>query len=225
MSLHIRYVAHSTFEIWEDGGPFVVIDPFYTGNPRANRQPPEKADFILLTHDHADHVGDMPELVKKGARLITQPETAARYHKQANLPSDRLVGMNIGGTFQLGEGVQVTMIPALHTSETGAPAGYRIRWQGTTLMHLGDTGYFSDLAFWAEGGVDLAMVPIGDHYTMGPLQAAKAAALLRPKKVITMHYATFTVLITDPTPFVEEVEKDAPQAEVAVLSPGDEITL
>ncbi|MBT9259018.1 MAG: metal-dependent hydrolase [Clostridiales bacterium] len=225
MSLHIRYVGHATFELWEDGGLSVVIDPFYTGNPRAHGQAPEKVDYVLLTHDHADHVGDMPSLVKKGAKLLTQPETAARYQREASLPQDRLIGMNIGGTYQLAEGIRATMIPALHTSETGAPSGYRIHWKGITLMHLGDTGYFSDLAYWAGDGVDLALVPIGDHFTMGPQQAAKAVALIKPKKVIPMHYATFPILIQDPKPFVEAVEKEAPQTEVAVLSPGDEITL
>lgn len=222
MSVKVRWVAHSTFELRTDGGVRIAIDPFYSGN-RLTDAPVPEVDWVLITHDHGDHVADAPEAAKKGAKLVVQPETAARFATQLGVAQERLVGMNIGGTVRLGDDAEATMIHAFHSSDTGEPAGYIMRLGGVTVAHLGDTGLFSDLRMFGElHSIDVAMIPIGGHFTMDARAAAKAVAWLGARVAIPMHYRTFPVLAQSADEFVEAVKREAPGTEVWAPDPGGE---
>jgi L-ascorbate metabolism protein UlaG (beta-lactamase superfamily) len=134
--------------------------------------------------------------------------------------------MNIGGCATV-EGITVTMVQAFHSSATGLPCGYLVKLEdGTTIYHAGDTGIFDSMRLLGElYPIDLALLPIGSVFTMDPYQAAKAVALLKPKKAIPMHYKTFPILEQSADNFVNLVNREAPQVEVVVLDPGQEYNL
>ena len=134
-------------------------------------------------------------------------------------------GLNIGGNLAY-EGITVTMTQAFHSTLSGAPCGYIIKLEdGTTIYHAGDTGIFDTMKTFGEFyKVDVALLPIGSVFTMDPLQAAWAAKMISPKKVIPMHYKTFPILVQDPKGFVEIAKREAPGVEVVVLNPGQEYT-
>ncbi|MFC2017653.1 metal-dependent hydrolase, partial [Chloroflexota bacterium] len=185
----------------------------------------------LVTHDHFDHVGNAVDIVKKtGAILIAQPETVDRFKKDFELTADRIIfggfGMNIGGSAII-EGTTITMTQASHSSGTGTPTGYIIKLEdGTVIYHAGDTGIFDSMSLFGElYRIDLALLPIGSVFTMDPGQAAKALTLLKPKKVMPMHYKTFPILEQSADRFVELARKEAPEVEVIILEPGQEYAL
>ncbi len=222
---HITWLGHSAFLI-EENDTRILIDPFLDGCPTASLAsadlPP--IDIVLVTHDHGDHVGQAVDICKNHkAMLGAVVETAFRLMEEG-VPQDQVlnsIGFNFGGTVEH-KGVKVTMIPALHTSQTGLPAGYIIRMpSGVTIYHAGDTGLFADMEIWAKlYPLDVACLPIGGTFTMDARQAAYACALLQVGKVIPMHYGTFPAL--DPT--VEKFEKEltqyAPQCACFALQPG-----
>ncbi|MBE3590642.1 MAG: metal-dependent hydrolase [Firmicutes bacterium] len=225
MALEVKWVGHATFELRTASGRTVVIDPWYTGSPVAKDPLPDRVDFVLLTHDHFDHVKDVAELARRGAKVVTQPETGARLKREEGAPEDRILDMNLGGTVSLADDLQVTMIPALHTSNTGVPSGYIVRAGGFTVAHLGDTALFRDLELYGEMyPIDLALVPIGDHYTMGPRAAARAVAFLKARVAAPMHYRTFPVLARSAEPFVAALKDLAPKAAPWVPEIGESRT-
>lgn len=221
MATTIRWVGHSTFEV-TGAGLRLVLDPFYAQNPVAKGAQVPAADWVLVTHDHGDHVADVPAAVKAGARVLTQPETRRRFAAELGVPADRIVEMNVGGTVRLGEKAEATMIHAFHSSDSGTPAGYIVKLDGFTFAHLGDTGLFADLKTFGElYAIDLAMVPIGGHYTMDAGAAAKAVAWLGAKVAVPMHYRTFPVLAQSADGFVAALRREAPRAEAWVPEPGE----
>lgn len=223
MPVEIRWVAHSTFEI-RCGGLTIVIDPFY-GNPMVRTPMPERVDWVLVTHDHGDHIANAPDLAKRGAKVVVQPETGHRLEQEKGVPPDSIVEMGIGGTIRLGEDMEATMIQAFHSSESAEPAGYVVRAGGFTFAHLGDTALFGDLGLIGEMfPVDLAMVPIGGHYTMDGRQAAKAVSLLGARIATPMHYRTFPVLAQSADAFLDALKKAAPGVETWVPEPGESRT-
>ncbi len=228
-SASIKWLGHAGFQITSNAGKVILIDPWLNGNPLAccGVEDLQKADLILITHDHFDHSGDAAAIaIHTGATLVAMPETAGRLRSEGGIPSNQVVfgmGMNVGGTYRQ-DGVSVTMTQAFHSSQTASPAGYIVSLEnGFTIYHAGDTGVFSTMKTLGElYPLDLALLPIGSVFTMDPVQAAYAAKLLNPKMVIPMHFATFPILVQEAAPFVSELKKTAPGVEAIVLKPGQE---
>ncbi len=223
----IRYLGHAAFAL-EAEGRQVLVDPFLTGNPLAAAKPDEfNPVAILLTHAHNDHVGDTLDIAKRsGATVIATHELATYLGAQG---AGNAIGANHGGTVRF-EGGSVKFVPAWHTSSyqagdgtfvaPGVPAGLVVRFGGKTLYFAGDTCLFSDMQLIGEEGLDVAIVPIGDHFTMGPTDAARAVSYLKPKVVIPCHYNTFPPIQQDPDAFKKMVDEQG-QATCVVLRPGE----
>ena len=219
--MDIRFLGQSAFTL-SDADTTVLIDPFLTGNPTAAVTAAELTpDAILLTHGHADHFGDTHEIATRtGAPILAITEIADE------LTGDGFTAIdcNLGGTaaFQWGS---VKLVPALHSSTTpkgtvSPPAGLVIDFKGTVVYHLGDTALFSDLALVGrKRAIDVAIVPIGGHYTMDRHDAVDAADFVGAKTIIPCHYNTFPAIEADAGAFQTDVEH-ALDATVVVLEPG-----
>jgi len=227
----IKWLSHAGFQITSGSGKVIYIDP-WLDNPISSFgiDDVKGATLVLVTHDHFDHVGQAPEIVKKtGGLLVANVETARRLQSESHIPAENVCyfgyGMNIGGNLEY-EGITVTMTQAFHSTASGAPCGYIIKLEdGTTLYHAGDTGIFDSMKTFGEiYKIDVAMLPIGSVFTMDPFQAARAAKMLSPKKVIPMHFKTFPILVQDQKEFVEIAKREAPGIEVIVMNPGEEYT-
>jgi L-ascorbate metabolism protein UlaG (beta-lactamase superfamily) len=227
----IKWISHAGFQITTGAGKIIYIDPWFD-NPIGGftLDDVKGATLVLVTHDHFDHVGQAPDIVKKtGGLLVANVETGRRLQSEFHIPAEKVCyfgyGMNIGGNLVY-EGISVTMTQAFHSTATGAPCGYIIKLEdGTTIYHAGDTGIFDSMRLFGElYQIDLAMLPIGSVFTMDPFQAAKAAKMIAPKKVIPIHYKTFPILVQDPKDFISLAKKEAPGVEVVALEPGQEYT-
>ena len=217
--MEITWLGHSAVKI--EGSKTVYIDPFLTGNPAASTTPDEisKADVVIVTHHHGDHLGDAFAICKKtGAILVGIHEIAV----DAETEGIAAEGMNIGGTVEA-NGVIIHMVTALHSAEKGDPAGVVLELDGKTIYHAGDTGLTYDMKIIGEFfKPDLSFIPIGDRYTMGIPSAAKAVEFIKTKKVIPVHYGTYPIVSTDPEEFKNKVGN---LAEVIVLNPGESYSL
>ena len=227
MAVDIRFLGQSCFELKADGAT-VLIDPFLSGNPLAAASADEiEADQILLTHGHADHLGDTVEIAKRtGATVLAIVELANEIGGQGV----DVVDPNLGGTVKFDWG-WVKLVPAWHTavSPSGTPhtpAGLLIHIGGKLIYHLGDTCLFSDMKLVARRGdkVDLALVPIGGHYTMDRYDAVTAVEFIQPQQVIPCHYNTFPPIETDAEAFKSDVQ-NAGFSEVVIVQPGETHTL
>ena len=210
----LQYLGHSAFLLEADGA-VVAVDPFLTGNPTASHAAADiHPQSILLTHAHNDHVGDTVAIAKRtGAKVVATFELAEWLTGQGV----EAVGGNHGGTASF-EGGTVKFVPAWHTSSYshegtrvayGVPAGLVVRMGGTTVYFAGDTGLFGDMALIGEEGLDVAVLPIGDFFTMGPADAVRAAKLLKPKIAVPCHYNTFPPIAQDAAAFAAKVEAEA----------------
>jgi L-ascorbate metabolism protein UlaG (beta-lactamase superfamily) len=219
--MDIRFLGHAAFALEADGTT-VLVDPFLTGNPKAAASADDvAADVILLTHGHGDHFGDTVAIAKRtGAPVVCIVEIADELGEDGLDAFDP----NIGGTVEFDWG-SVRLTPAWHTSTTpkgtvNTPAGLVIEIGGKRIYHLGDTGLFSDLALpRRREHLDVALVPIGGHYTMDRFDAVVAAELVGADQVIPCHYDTFPLVETDVQAFKADVQ-DAGYAEVVILEPG-----
>ncbi|GAB6038771.1 metal-dependent hydrolase [Fundidesulfovibrio butyratiphilus] len=230
MSHLLTWNGHSNFTLRADGLT-LLIDPFFDGNPSAGLSAAKvgKVDYVLVTHDHGDHVGQAVEICKTtGAKLLAIVETCAKLVGQG-LPQEQVVngiGLNIGGTTDLGL-VKATMTQAVHSSESGRPVGYILTLaDGYTLYHMGDTGLFGAMALYGElYNIDLALMPIGGTFTMDPRQAALACELLKCKAVVPMHWGTFPVLESGTENFAKELETRDLRTNLIPCRPGETVAL
>jgi len=228
-ALSITWLGHSTFIITTPGGKRIVTDPWLEGNPKC---PPEfrkidKADVILLSHGHSDHSSDVVNVARAtGAPVVGIFELSVWLTGKG---LQNVVGMSIGGTTQIA-GLEITMVPAVHSSSVvengtviylGEPTGFVVRMEnGQAFYFAGDTALFSDMRLIGEMySPDVAFLPIGDHFTMGPDAAARACLMLGVRQVVPMHYATFPVLTGSPDRLKHLVEPHG--IDVLVLTPGE----
>jgi len=222
--VEVRYLGHSA--VWlSDGQTRIIIDPFLTGNPMAAASLAEvQADLILVTHAHGDHFGDSVALSKKGGVVVSTFEIATYAEKHGA----KSVPMNIGGTYRFPGGF-VKWFPAWHSSSFpdgtygGMPMGVVVELAGKRIYHAGDTALFSDMALIGELNLDLALLPIGDHFTMGPEDALRALDLLKPKRVVPIHYNTFPPIEQDGEAFAQKAREKG--VEGHALKPGGVLVL
>ena len=222
--MKVTYLGHSAVHVQTSGGS-VLIDPFLTGNPRAGARADEvSADLIVLTHAHGDHWGDTEAIAKRTGATVVGSAELAGHAAGLGLKSH---GMNVGGKFAFPQCV-VRYTPALHSNSlpdgtyAGMPMGVVLEADGVRVYHAGDTAFFSDMARIGALGIDLALLPIGDNYTMGPEDAVDAARLIAPKVVVPIHYKTFPVLLQDASDFKASVESRT-GATCLLLEPGESV--
>jgi L-ascorbate metabolism protein UlaG (beta-lactamase superfamily) len=223
MAVDIRFLGQSCFELTA-GGATVLTDPFLTGNPKAAVAADDVSpDVILLTHGHADHLGDTVDIAKRAGATVVAIVELANEIAEAGVEDVR--DPNFGGTVTFEWG-WVKLVPAWHTavSPSGTahmPAGLLIHIGDRLVYHLGDTCLFSDMQLIARRGdkVDCALVPIGGHYTMDRFDAVTAVEFINPAQVIPCHYDTFPPIETDAQAFKDDVQ-NAGFSQVYVLEPG-----
>ncbi len=223
----LTWYGHATLGL-ETGGYKLLVDPFFSDNPAAPVTASNvPADFILVTHGHGDHVGDAVAIAKRtGATVISNAEIAGWARKQGVTSH----GQHLGGGHAHPFGyLKLTL--ALHGSGLpdgsygGNPAGFLLTTtDGKKIYIAGDTGLFGDMKLIGEEGVDLAILPIGDNYTMGPDDALRAVKLLTPKTVIPYHFGTWGLIAQNPEQWASRVQKET-TAKAVVLKPGETFTL
>jgi len=224
----ITWLGHATALVQSPKGSNILIDPFIAHNPKYPQgfELPQKIDYILLTHGHGDHISDAAPVAKKHGSKVVAIYELADYIAGKGVPET--IGINLGGAVEL-DGVTATMVDAKHSAAAaddkgshyvGVAAGFVLEIAGgSVLYHAGDTGVFGDMALIRElYEPQVAMLPIGGHYTMGPKEAALACRLLAPKTVLPIHWGTFPPLKGTPEELAAMVE---PGVKVVHWKPGD----
>ena len=228
----ITYLGHSAFKFVSPKGVVIYVDPFLSKNPKTppDMKTVDKADLVLVTHGHGDHLGDTLSIAEKTKATVVAIAELGRYLKKKGV--ENVIGMNKGGSF-IFRGIKITMVNAFHSSSVvedgqiiyaGEPAGFIIGFEnGFSVYHAGDTAVFGDMKILRDiYNPELSMLPIGSHYTMDPREATYAAKLLESKYVIPMHYGTFGVLTGTVEEYLE-LMKDVPGTKVLPLKPGESL--
>jgi L-ascorbate metabolism protein UlaG (beta-lactamase superfamily) len=226
----LTWNGHSNFTL-RTNGLTILIDPFFDGNPTSVLASRDltAVDYVLVTHDHGDHVGQALEICKAtGARLLAIVETCTKLVERG-LSKDQVVngiGINIGGSVDLA-GVRATMVQAVHSSESGLPVGYILTLgDGYNLYHAGDTAIFSTMEIYGKlYSIDIALLPVGGTFTMDARQAAVACKLLKCAKVLPMHWGTFPVLAKNTEAFGQALENLGVETMLVRCEPGQTVVL
>ncbi len=227
MSTTITWLGHSAFQIVIDGTT-LLIDPFLSDNPRASVAAEDcNPDVILLTHGHQDHVGDTVELARRCDALVVANFEICHWLQKQKVQSTH--AMHLGGSHRFEWG-RLKLTLAHHGSMLpdgsygGNPAGLLLETADGVIYHAGDTALFLDMQLIGEAGIDVALLPIGDNYTMGPADALRAVQLLQPRVVIPMHYGTWPLIDQDVDAWAGQVA-DQTESEPIVLQPGESYEL
>lgn len=227
MNTIITWYGHAVLAI-ETAGYHLLVDPYLTGNPTAAISPDRvQADYILVTHGHRDHIGDTVEIANRtGATVISNDEIS----KWLSAKGVKTHAQHIGGGFHYPFGY-LKLTAAAHGSrlpdgsDGGNPVGILLATlEGKKIYMAGDTGLFGDMKLIGDEGIDLAVLPIGDNYTMGPADALRAVKLIDPEHVIPIHYNTFDLIKQDAVAWAKQVEQET-NVKVHVLKPGESLTL
>jgi len=226
----IQWLGHASLWITSPAGTQILVDPWIEGNPKfPGTALPDAVDLIAVTHGHSDHTGSVVGLAAKHKPTVVAMVELTMLMAQQGV--EKLVGMNIGGMFQFKD-VQITMVEARHSSSyevdgkvqyAGDPAGFILQAEGAPTIYLaGDTAVFGDMRLIAEiYRPEIAVLPVGDYYTMGPRQAAVAAGLLVPKTILPVHWGTFPGLTGTPAALQQEMLIRGSDSEVVDWKPGD----
>jgi L-ascorbate metabolism protein UlaG (beta-lactamase superfamily) len=243
-AFEVKWYGQSAFKVDTPGGKVILIDPFITKNPKTPAELKDlgkigQVDLILVTHGHGDHVGDTAQISKStGAKVALNADMGHTFAALGWVPYERLIRFNKSGPIKpIGDDIRITMVHAEHSSEVvhtdpdskkksvhpgGEPAGYIIELEnGFKIYHAGDTGVFTDMRIISElYKPDLALLPIGGHFTMDPAHAAYAVRnFLKVQKVIPMHYGTFPPLKGTPEEFKKHLAGYS--TEIIVMKPGE----
>jgi len=227
--IKLTWLGHATFRIETPGGKTLLVDPWVMGNPSCpeSERKVKKVDVMLCTHGHFDHIGDAVAIAKQhNPTVVGIFELCAWLEKKG---VKQITPMNKGGTQKVGD-LRITMVHAEHSCGIqdgdqivygGEACGYVIEFEnGVKMYHAGDTNVFGDMQIIRElYAPEIVMLPIGDHFTMSPREAAYACRLLKPKTVIPMHFGTFPVLTGTPG----ELKKLVKDAEILEMKPGETV--
>jgi len=230
MGVPLTWLGHASFRLDSPGGKRIYVDPWLTGNPKCPEaeQQPERVDLIAVTHGHGDHVGDTVELWNKFKPPVIAPVELRAWLESQGVESDFPQNPNKGGTVTV-DGVKLTLTDANHSSSTndgtyaGEPTGIVLELEdGLSIYFAGDTNVFGDMALIRRiYEPDVAVLPIGGHFTMGPREAAVALELLGVKRCVPCHYGTFPLLAGTP----DELRKLASGVEIIAPEPGETVEL
>lgn len=225
MATRVQWLGHACLLI-ESDGKRLLIDPFLTANPMAAAKPEEvQADVILVSHGHEDHLGDTVAIAKRTGATVVCNYELSNWLKSQGLT--KLHGMQQGGGCQVTPSIHVKLTLAFHGSTLpgggygGNACGFLVSFQdGSRIYDAADTGLFGDMKLIGEEGLDLAILPIGDYYTMGPSDAIRAVKLLQPRLVMPIHYNTFPPIEQDVNAWAERVHEET-AAKAMVPKPGE----
>jgi L-ascorbate metabolism protein UlaG (beta-lactamase superfamily) len=229
MATRVCWLGHSAL-LFESDGRNVLVDPFLTGNPKAAATAEEmRPDLILISHGHADHVGDAISIASRAnATVVANYEIGEWLQRPPQgLKTERVRGLQHGGSFIFDGKIRVKLTLAFHGSVLpdgtygGNPCGFVLTFpDGCKIYDAADTALFSDMSLIGDEGLSLAILPIGDYYTMGPDDAIKAVGFLRPRYVLPIHYDTFPPIAQDVHAWAARVERET-NASPVVLRPGE----
>jgi L-ascorbate metabolism protein UlaG (beta-lactamase superfamily) len=229
MATKITWLGHNAWLI-ETGGRLILVDPFLDDSPSSPVKSSDvKADFILLSHGHADHVGDTVAIAKRTGAIVLTNFEVGQWLGKKGVAGNKIIGMNPGGGIQQPFG-HVKFTIAHHSSSMpdgsygGVPGGFLLTLGAARVYLACDTALFSDMKLIGSGGLDLAVLPIGDLFTMGPDDSVEAVKLLNPKRVAPCHYNTWPPIAQDARAWAEKVRMHT-SAEPVVLEPGGSVSL